>query len=50
MFQLYLEGVQARQLGDGLLMEKQGMERAIQLGNGAVDCHNMKVLRIEDQV
>lgn len=26
------------------------MERAIQLANGAVDCHNMKVLRIEDQV
>lgn len=47
---LYLEGVRARQIRDGLHMEKQTMEKAIQLVNGAVDCHNMKVLRIEDQL
>lgn len=50
MFQLYLEGVRARQHRDRLFMEKLTMEKAIQLANGAVDCHNTKVLRIEDQV
>lgn len=47
---LVLEGVRTRQLGDGLLMEKQNIERAIQQANTSVDFQNLKVARFEDQL
>ncbi|KAL3537048.1 hypothetical protein ACH5RR_000414, partial [Cinchona calisaya] len=47
---LVLEGVRARQLGDGLLMEKQTMERAVQQANASVDFYNIKAARFEDQL
>ncbi|XP_027112931.1 E3 ubiquitin-protein ligase BRE1-like 1 isoform X1 [Coffea arabica] len=47
---LVIGGVRTRQLGDGLLMEKQAIERAIQQANTSVDFQNLKVARFEDQL
>lgn len=47
---LVLEGVQARQLGDALLMEKQTMMRAIEHANASVEYCDMKGAKIDDQI
>lgn len=49
-FQLVLEGVQARQLRDALLRDKQTMEKALQQAKESVDFYDLKAARIEDQV
>ncbi|KAF7137671.1 hypothetical protein RHSIM_Rhsim07G0033400 [Rhododendron simsii] len=46
---LVLEGVQARQLRDALLADKQTMEKALQQAKESVDFYDMKADRIEDQ-
>lgn len=50
MLQLVLEGVHARQMGDGLLMEKRMLEKDVQQTKKTVDFYDFKVGRIEDQV
>ncbi|KAL3516889.1 hypothetical protein ACH5RR_023791 [Cinchona calisaya] len=47
---LVLEGMRTRQLGDGLLMEKQNTESSIQQANASANFHNMKVAKLEDQL
>ncbi|GAA0169149.1 hypothetical protein LIER_23694 [Lithospermum erythrorhizon] len=47
---LFLEGVQARQMGDAMHMEKQSAERAIQRTRAAVEFCDLKAARIEDQL
>lgn len=46
---LVLEGVQARQLRDALLADKQTMEKALKQAKESVDFYDMKAARIEDQ-
>jgi E3 ubiquitin-protein ligase BRE1 len=50
LFQLVLEGVQARQLRDALLRDKQTMKKALQQAKESVDFYDLKAARIEDQV
>ncbi|XP_022897217.1 E3 ubiquitin-protein ligase BRE1-like 1 [Olea europaea var. sylvestris] len=47
---LVSEGVQSRQMGDDLLMEKRSLERAIQQTKTSVDFYDTKAPRIEDQL
>lgn len=42
--------MQARQLRDALLADKQTMEKALQQAKESVDFYDMKAARIEDQV
>ncbi|KAI8545437.1 hypothetical protein RHMOL_Rhmol07G0039500 [Rhododendron molle] len=46
---LVLEGVQARQLRDALLVDKQTMEKALKQAKESLDFYDMKAARIEDQ-
>lgn len=47
---LVLEGVQARQLRDALLRDKQTMKKALQQAKESVDFYDLKAARIEDQL
>ena len=50
VFQLVLEGVHSRQIGDALLMEKRMLDKSVQQTKKTVDFYNFKASRIEDQV
>lgn len=47
---LVLEGVHARQIGDGLLMEKRVLEKHVQQTKKTVEVYEFKAGRIEDQL
>lgn len=50
LFQLVLEGLRSRQMGDVLLVEKNMLEKSVHHTRKTVDVYEFKAGRIEDQV
>lgn len=50
LFQLVLEGLRSRQMGDALLVEKNMLEKSVHHTKKTIDVYEFKADRIEDQV